>query len=59
MIFSIICTLYVHWELATNIEYRTLSSLFGLGRSNVGEIEVETCKALFLNRQLNKRTQNI
>ena len=34
------------WKLATNIEYRTLSSLFGLGRSTVGEIVVETCKAL-------------
>lgn len=26
------------WKLATNIEYRTLSSLFGLGRSTVGKI---------------------
>ena len=26
------------WKLATNVEYRTLSELFGLGRSTVGEI---------------------
>lgn len=34
------------WKLATNIEYRTLSSLFGLGRSTVGKIVVETCRAI-------------
>lgn len=34
------------WKLATNVEYRTLSSLFGIGRSTVGEIVVETCRAI-------------
>ncbi len=34
------------WKLATNIEYRTLSALFGLGRSTVGEIVIETCDAV-------------
>ena len=34
------------WKLATNIEYRTLSSLFGLGRSTVGKIVVETGRAI-------------
>lgn len=34
------------WKLATNVEYWTLSSLFGLGRSTVGEIVVETCTAI-------------
>ena len=34
------------WKLATNVEYRTLSSLFGLGRSTVGKIVVETCRAI-------------
>ena len=34
------------WKLATNIEYRTLSALFGIGRSTVGEIIIETCKAI-------------
>ena len=30
------------WKLATNIEYRTLASLFGFGWSTVGKIVVET-----------------
>ena len=34
------------WKLATNVEYRTLSALFGLGRSTVGKIVVETCNAI-------------
>lgn len=34
------------WKLATNIEYRTLSEMFGLGRSTVGVIVVETCRAI-------------
>ena len=31
------------WRLATNVEYRTLSELFGIGKSTVGEIVIETC----------------
>lgn len=34
------------WKLATNVEYRTLSALFGIGRSTVGVSVVETCKAI-------------
>ena len=34
------------WKLATNVEYRTLASLFGLGRSTVGEIVLETCEVV-------------
>ena len=34
------------WKPATNVEYRTLSALFGLGRSTVGKIVVETCNAI-------------
>ena len=34
------------WKLATNIEYRTLASLFGLGLSTVGKIIVETSHAI-------------
>ena len=34
------------WKLATNVEYRTLLALFGLGRSTVSEIVVETCHAI-------------
>ena len=34
------------WKLATNVVYHTLSSLFGLGRSTVGKIAVETCRAI-------------
>ena len=30
------------WKLATNIEYRSLASLFGLGRSTIGKIVLET-----------------
>ena len=34
------------WKLATNVEYRTLSELFGLGKATVGKIVVETCQAI-------------
>ena len=34
------------WKLATNVEYRTLASVFGLGRSTVGEIVLETCEVM-------------
>ena len=34
------------WRLATNIEYRTLSTLFGLGQSTVCKVVNETCKAI-------------
>ena len=31
------------WKLGTNIEYRTLGALCGLGRSTVGELVLDTC----------------
>ena len=34
------------WRLATNIEYRTLSTLFGLGQSIVCKVVNETCIAI-------------
>ena len=34
------------WKLATNVEYRTLSDLFGIGRSTVRKIVVEACHAI-------------
>lgn len=34
------------WKLATNIEHRKLSNLFGLGQSTVGKIVVETCRVI-------------
>ena len=34
------------WRLATNAEYRTIASLFGLGISTVGNIVLETCQAI-------------
>ena len=34
------------WRLATNVEYRTIASLFGVGRSTVGEIVLDTCDAI-------------
>ena len=34
------------WKLATNIEYHTLASLFGLVRSTVGKIVPETCNVM-------------
>ena len=34
------------WKLATNIEYRSISQLFGLGRSTVCTIVLETCRAI-------------
>ena len=35
------------WRLATNIEYRTIAGLFGLGRSC--EIVIDTCDAIAEN----------
>ena len=40
------CVAVTVWKLATNIEYRTLSALYGIGRSTVGDIIIETCKAI-------------
>ena len=34
------------WRLATNTEYRTIAALFGIGRSTVGEIVLDTCEAM-------------
>ena len=34
------------WRLATNAEYRTISALFGVGRSTVVEVVVDTCEAI-------------
>ena len=34
------------WKLATNIEYRTIAALFGLGRATVGEIVIDTCNSI-------------
>ena len=34
------------WKLATNIEYISISQLFGLGHSTVCSIVLETCKAI-------------
>ena len=34
------------WRLATTVEHRTLSELFGLGWSTVGAIVIETCDAI-------------
>ena len=34
------------WRLGTNIEYRTIAALFGLGRSTVCEIVLDTCEVI-------------
>ena len=34
------------WRLATNVDYRTLSELFGIGKSTVGDIVIETCNVI-------------
>lgn len=34
------------WKLATNVEYRTIATLFGIGHSTVGEIVLDTCDAI-------------
>lgn len=34
------------WKLATNVEYRTIGALFGIGRSTVGNVVLETCAAI-------------
>ena len=33
-------------QLGINIEFRTISALFGLGRSTVGEIVIDTCDVI-------------
>ena len=40
------CLSVTLWRLATNAEYRTIASLFGLGISTVGNIVLETCQAI-------------
>ena len=37
------------WKLATNVEYRTLSELFGIGKSTVREIVNDTCKQIVMH----------
>lgn len=34
------------WRLATNVDYRTISALFGIGCSTVGAIVIETCEMI-------------
>ena len=34
------------WRLATNVEYRTIAELFGLGRATVCSIVLETCSVI-------------
>ena len=34
------------WRLGTNIEYRTIAALFGLGRSTACEIVLDTCEVI-------------
>ena len=34
------------WRLATNVDYRTISALFGIGCSTVCTIVIETCEVL-------------
>ena len=48
------------WKLAINIEYRTIATLFGLGRATVGEIVIDTCNsiAIFLLPKYVRLTQN-
>lgn len=40
------CAAVTLYKLATNVEYRTLSNLFGLGKSTVCTIVVETCQVI-------------
>ena len=34
------------WRLATTVDYRTLSELFGIGQSTVGGVVIETCNTI-------------
>ena len=34
------------WKLATNVEYRTIAVLFGVGRSTVDEVVLDTCEVI-------------
>lgn len=36
------------WKLTTNVEYRTLSELFGIDKSSVCEIVNDTCRQLVM-----------
>ena len=40
------CIAVTFWRLATNVELRKISALFGLGQSTVSKIVNETCKAI-------------
>ena len=40
------CVAVTLYKLATNVEYRTLSHLFGLGKSTVCTIVIETCQVI-------------
>ena len=35
------------WRLGSNVEYRTITALFGLGCSTVCEIVIDTCECVF------------
>ena len=54
-------TTCVYMEIGyTNIEYRTIAALFGLGRATVGEIVIDTCNsiAIFLLPKCVRLPQN-
>ena len=34
------------WRFATNVEYRTIAALFGLGRSTACELVIDTCEVI-------------
>ena len=34
------------WKLGINVEHRTIAALFGLGRSTVGEMILDTCDTI-------------
>ena len=34
------------WRLATNVDYRTLAQLFGIGRSSACTVTLDTCRAI-------------
>ena len=40
------CVAVTLWRLATNVEYRTIACLFGLGTFTVGKIVLETCEVI-------------
>lgn len=46
------------YALASSAEYRTIAVLFGVGRTTVGELVIEFCKAILMLLKSSKRNSS-